>query len=502
MLLLLAAPALASGAPVIYYTDLAVGPNTGGESNLGAFVTVFGRGFGMTRGNGSVTIGGGQAGSYRSWADTKIVIQLGPQAMSGNISVTDAAAATSNGVPFTVGAGRVREATTATMASVVSSVQSGDVIYMRGGTYSSRYGTTTWGDRALVLGPWAANVAFVGYPGESVTIGAVNLADQGGVANGVTLANFSIRSSFDCIYGGHFWQNEESGATNTRAINLDCQANYGSANTMTGLIALGGDGWRVLGSYFHDTGSVAVNNNHAIYIQVGADDVEVAWNRFERIKLGHVIQTHTDGTARTYENIRVHDNEISATSPDDCRGINFGNVSSSSYGVVYNNVLRNVGQDFSAIAVYAGTWKIFNNTLVGIKASPGIVWVQGSGGHAEVRNNVIVSNGQSPYITAFNGGSMSQFTISNNLYFGNGGAPSQDTAPVNSDPLFVDLAIGNLRLGLSSPAVDTGTNAVQTVVLLDHDGNSRPQRGGFDIGAYEATGVSLPRVQNVRIQVN
>src|SRR5262245_2703868 len=84
-LLILTLPTFAFAAPAIFYTDLAKGPNTGGDGNLGAYVTIFGAGFGSTQ--GTVTIGGGAAASYKSWSDTKIVVQLGSNAASGSIVV-------------------------------------------------------------------------------------------------------------------------------------------------------------------------------------------------------------------------------------------------------------------------------------------------------------------------------------------------------------------------------------------------------------------------------
>jgi len=106
-------PALALGAsspqdaaPRVFFTDLASGPKSGGQNNAGAFVTIYGRNFGATRGTSSVTIGGGPAGSYPAWTDTKITIQLGSAAVTGDIIVTTPAGP-SNGLPFTIRSGGI-----------------------------------------------------------------------------------------------------------------------------------------------------------------------------------------------------------------------------------------------------------------------------------------------------------------------------------------------------------------------------------------------------------
>ncbi|MHB8816021.1 MAG: putative Ig domain-containing protein, partial [Steroidobacteraceae bacterium] len=56
-----------AGAPLILYTDVASGPNSGGENNDGAYLSIFGKNFGST-GLGStvkVYIGGTEVSGYR-----------------------------------------------------------------------------------------------------------------------------------------------------------------------------------------------------------------------------------------------------------------------------------------------------------------------------------------------------------------------------------------------------------------------------------------------------
>ncbi len=95
-----------SSAPRLFYSDLESGPNTGGQNNNGAFVTLWGKGFGSTQGTSSVTVGGGSVAAYQLWSDNKIIMQLGAGAVTGNMVVKVGSAA-SNGVPFTVRAGNI-----------------------------------------------------------------------------------------------------------------------------------------------------------------------------------------------------------------------------------------------------------------------------------------------------------------------------------------------------------------------------------------------------------
>jgi hypothetical protein len=89
--------------PAIFYSDLESGPNTGGKNNEGAFVTIWGRGFGNERGSSIVTIGGGAAAGYPQWSDDRITFQLGVNAKSGPVVVRIGnEKLRSNGVPFVV----------------------------------------------------------------------------------------------------------------------------------------------------------------------------------------------------------------------------------------------------------------------------------------------------------------------------------------------------------------------------------------------------------------
>src|SRR3954469_681448 len=92
--------------PTIFFTDLVSGPNSGGEQNLGAFVSVVGRNFGSSRGTSTVTVGGGAVAAYPLWSSTKIIVQLGPKAITGPL-VVKVAGATSNSINFTVRTGRI-----------------------------------------------------------------------------------------------------------------------------------------------------------------------------------------------------------------------------------------------------------------------------------------------------------------------------------------------------------------------------------------------------------
>src|SRR5215831_13858380 len=174
-----------SGSAVIFYSDLESGPNRGGQNDAGTFVTVYGNNFGS---NPQVTVGGGQAiiqtpPTPYLWYQ-KMVIQLGPNSVSGNIVVTTGSGA-SNGVPFTVRPGNIHFVATtgndsntgdfahpwATLQHAVDAMVAGDITYaMNGVTQAAQYY-----DGSLIIngsGMAGAPKALVAYPGATVQVGA------------------------------------------------------------------------------------------------------------------------------------------------------------------------------------------------------------------------------------------------------------------------------------------------------------------------------------------
>src|ERR1700726_4793151 len=145
--------------PVIFFTDIITGSNKGGENGNGVYLTIYGKGFGSARGSSSVTIGGGAPAQYKIWGQNNskntildmIVVQIGPNAATGNVVVT-ANGQASNGVPFTVSAGNVYfvdpngndsaagsfTAPWKTAVHAKASMQAGDTVYLHAGTYGGQ----------------------------------------------------------------------------------------------------------------------------------------------------------------------------------------------------------------------------------------------------------------------------------------------------------------------------------------------------------------------------
>src|SRR5262249_59713720 len=173
-------------SPRVIFTDLRSGPNPGGANGQGAIVSVYGFGFGASRGTSTVTIGGAQAGSYLQWSDTKISFQLGTAAVTGSIVVNVLGTAPSNGVPFTVRSGRILFVSTAgsdnnpgtfeapwrSVLWAKNAARPGDIIYVMDGVTET--GLDSSGATLTIAnsGTSGQPIAIVAYPGATVTVGS------------------------------------------------------------------------------------------------------------------------------------------------------------------------------------------------------------------------------------------------------------------------------------------------------------------------------------------
>jgi hypothetical protein len=106
---------------------------------------------------------------------------------------------------------------------------------------------------------------------------------------------------------------------------------------------------------------------------------------------------------------------------------------------------------------------------------------------AQIINNIFcdVGHGGDKYLYA--GSNATNFTASaNDMWMSNGSMPGtygSNAKYINENPQFVNLSGLNFHLSPSSPMIDAGQALPQ--VTHDYDGVSRPQGGGYDIGAFE-----------------
>lgn len=335
-----------------------------------------------------------------------------------------AGALTVGGHPVTVRVrkGRVVVVDPSSLRAAITGLRPGDTIYLRGGTYDGHYDDAGWNESNIVLdhgGTQAQPIALVAYPGERPKL--VNTgADSGGRPNfylsagpgrlgsWVTIAGLTMVAEPAAIYGGGNTADSstpESGAAHVRVVGCQMTITDAHSNTATGIVSIQGDDWQVLGNSFADPHNrEIINNNHGIYIQNGADNVEIADNTLAGLHLGHTIQIHQDGDPMLYSNIWIHHNRISGERVDDQRGITVSNVADASTVVIEHNTITRVGQGFGAVTVYRGVVKILDNTIKSVDG-PAIMLNGAIGGARSVRYGADKVTNADGVLVAVNGAS-------------------------------------------------------------------------------------------------
>jgi hypothetical protein len=532
-----------SSTPQLFYSDLESGPNTGGQNNNGAFVTLWGKGFGTSQGTSTVTVGSGAVAAYQLWSDGKIIVQLGTGATPGNIMVRVGSAA-SNGVPFTVRAGNILFVATSgndanagtfaapwkTIVKAKNAIAAGDIAYIENGVAQTTEENFTAylsmdNNGASNSGTAAAPKALIAYPNATVTVGVA-----GGLHYGIRTPNIGTNEDYWVISQLHIiggTQAMDIGGTGWKIVGNEMQCP--GADDQVGCFEMSeGNQVKFWGNEVHNAGINPTSSKfyHAVYFSTDSNHIDVGWNHIHDNFTCRALQFHSsplcspscgagDTTGFNQFDLHVHDNLIHG---DNCNGINFATVDPSKGTVeAYNNVVYHVGimdplqlgASFSCIyvagitnngAAGTGTVQVFNNTLSDCAANnsanaSGSRGAFGVGGGPatllmNLRNNVADQNPGEIYID----GPLGQIKGDHNLWFGVGTGPTQTTSNLNADPQFANRSGGDLHLNTTSPAKDAGVTVVPSNPFVpnpgpsqvrDKDGTLRPQGTAFDLGAYE-----------------
>ncbi len=304
--------ATAHADPRLFFSDLTAGPKTGGENNKGAYVCVFGEGFGGTRGTSTITVNGGAVDNYPVWGATwlwyqKSCFQLGSGVSTGDI-VMHVGGIASNGLAFTVNSASIffvdqasgNNANDGSFATpwkeawyAKDFMGPNNISYLRAGTWSDEEPgfPTGNGDGASCLAMDNINDGnIVGYPGETATIACdrsgaetwdVRLASH--PANNWTFADIDFGGTFG-LEGNISWENT-NGGDNLRFVGNKIHGSTGPAMVMQGSM----DGNNILGNNIYDYWSLQDGANegergYGLYFggYGTQQNINVKWNRFNQ----------------------------------------------------------------------------------------------------------------------------------------------------------------------------------------------------------------------------
>jgi hypothetical protein len=499
--LFMGVPLARAAQPTAIFTDLQSGPNVGGRNNQGAIVTIYGFGFGATRGSSTLTIGGAQPAAFLLWSDSKISFQLGNAAVTGNIVVNVAGVGASNGMPFTVRSGRIFvvapggsdanagsfTAPWATVRHAKNSAAAGDTIYLMNGVNETGLDGSGATLAVAKSGSSGLPIAMIAYPGASATIGSATGQQYGirttAASSYWVLAGINLRGAFSAL--------TVANSSAWRVIGNDISCPNGSG-TGACVAFSGGQNLSFYRNRIHDNGSTISTNiklYQAVQFDSGANGIDFGWNEIANTRSCRALQFYSDTTPLfnlTVRNNSIHDSR--------CDGINFATIDPAQGAVkAYNNVIYRAGAgpapggveaNYACINVGgsgSAAVQLTGNTLYdcGRRANADSGAVSSSVAVSLTDNIVDAIAGES--YTAPNS-SLAHFSGKNNLFFGDGAKPSFSTASLNADPKFVDPATNNFQLQQGSPAVDAGAN---DGISRDIMQTPRPQGAAYDIGAYE-----------------
>ena len=506
--LFIGVPLARAAQPTAIFTDLQSGPNAGGKNNQGAIITIYGFGFGATRGSSTLTIGGAAPAAYLLWSDTKISFQLGNSAITGNIVVNVAGVGASNAMPFTVRSGRIFfvapggsdvnagsfTAPWATVKHAKNSAQAGDIIYLMNGVNETGLDGSSATLAIAKSGSSGLPIAMIAYPGAAATLGSATGQQYGirttAASSYWVLAGINLRGAFSAL--------AVANSSNWRVIGNDISCPNGSG-TGACVAFSGGQNLSLYRNRIHDNGSAtstSIKLYQAVQFDTGANGIDFGWNEIANTRSCRALQFYSDTTPLfnlTVRNNSIHDSR--------CDGINFATIDPAQGTVrAYNNVIYRAGTgpapggveaNYACINVGgsgSAAVQITGNTLYdcGRRANADSGAVSASVAVSLTDNIVDAIAGES--YTAPNS-SLAHFSGKNNLFFGDGAAPSFSATSVNADPKFVDVTNSNFQLQSGSPAVDRGAN---DGISRDIMQTPRPQGTAYDIGAYELVAGGTP----------
>ena len=507
-------PTTSPGTPMIFFVDVEAGATTGGPSNQGAPISIFGKGFGATRGSSKVTIGGVEVAAYLVWGQGNahnpmldmVVVQPGLHVTGGVIEITVEGKKSNEDFTFTVlpGARVLYVASSGSDSSNLSCAEAspcktishaaitvanpGDVVLVRGPSLDEG---EVWirevnGDSGISGAPKVIKT----YPGEAVTFpnGSRPVILE---ANYITVSGFQFQNG-KSVNGG--------GVTNKGNKIIDC-----TFSGEIGYDAIGthGDDHLLAGNVCDLDGATTGTQGHCYYISHGKN-LQLLWNVAKGSWPGYGIHIYDQRRAIPDFKREIHDVVVEGNvlrGSDERSGMIIAIDDEGGYGNNIDNItVRNnvfTGNNHHGFLI-AGTAKITNikiysntfyqNGRQGLHISGTANNIQG----VEIKNNLFDITTNSWCTSNCGWFSQSHFEVisaTGIVADRNGYLPgppvtpgATDANPVTGTILFENPALDDWRVKAGGATIDKGG---LVPVARDFRGMPRPQGSGHDIGAFE-----------------
>lgn len=495
-----APPWVVAGDPVVLFSDITSAPRQGWSSsdvNRGAVVTLFGFNFGsFVQDSTYVTVGGVDITSASDFPATwgqaaqnprleTITFHLNYNIPLGNNDVTITTGGKTS-IPISMnvtnrniyfanpsasGGNGSLENPWQDVVNFTSSAVAGDVLYLRGGSYTNlidggnaifyiRGDSPTVENRAN-NGTATDHISISGYPGETATLSAPGAIQGGGAWRGIsikssywTFANITVRCT-----GAGIDLGSSSDGMECRAINCDVSGAQASGD-QAGHIITQGSGHSVLACRAHG-GRSNDHLDHAMYLSGDAGDkgCHIGYNYIYDNDFDYgalVVINHQSDRIPNNKKCRSHyiycnfiDAEnyptvgISAYSQSWDSGSDTAGEPDPSY--IFNNVLYRCGRDrnIPALAVWSAHTRWTNNTLFECNGA-GVIIANARVISCELKNNIfhMIDGNVHEYVRKIDLEAGAVVTLGSNCYFNHTGSRiydnyTDDTNVVSTDPELV-----------------------------------------------------------------
>ena len=412
-----------TGVPIIFYTDITSGPNTGGENNNGAYLSIFGKNFGTNISNVKVSVGNGEViryiylGASLGRPDVQqLSVQLGPNTTTGAIKVTVGGVDSNADQMFTVRAGDFyyvsktgsdttgmvndinRPYRTANYVMALSTFADNDFMVIRGGNYDISSGqenlyNNRWINLGVGQGGGLRNgtsdinrITIYGYPGENTTIdwGTITTGGISGIrtvssTSYYTMANlsFDLKNSGGEAFFLGFYSSPGQHCNYCNVINTKVSGGMAGATAgVTPVYFHRVDNFKLYGMSVGNQSLLAnpLLASHVIYLSHFYNNADIGWIYVHDNAYGRAaLQVAGDnwGTDRSLAwgvnaNVRIHDSLFKNLAQE---AILFNLGSKEIF--IYNNIIDNVvtrNNAFAAVAfrgadLNAGDYYFYNNTV-------------------------------------------------------------------------------------------------------------------------------------------
>jgi hypothetical protein len=380
----------------------------------------------------------------------------------------------------------------ATINYGVSVLQPGDTLLIRAGRYAEALL-----DNLPSGTSWNAPVTIAAYPGETVTMrpgSGFYIVEEYGITASYVIFSGIIFDGTGISSDDFYLSGTSSGNPNHIGV-INCEVkNAGNEGIELENAGAGPNYCEFINDQVHNNGTTSFQ--HGFYIQSNNNLIDGCQIYANAGLGGQIFKQNGVGSAYCSYNIvrncRIYGNDT-AGGGRAAFVLDVGTGNEFYNNVVYDNPNEGLKVEYGATNTLVYNNTFYNNGSYGISVGYNLAFGGGGPGsgaqNTQIFNNISYGNGNTSIMnygqsTTVEYNPTDSVPVMNGTHAGGGtGNGTSSNNITNSNPLFVNAAGGDFHLQSSSPAINAGL--IEAIVATDCEGTTRPQGGGYDIGAYE-----------------